>query len=117
MHKRNALQEKAGRGSHLHKKWPDVVAVKNGICDIIIEEERQPTIRKIDDDVCVITKCKFLWTNGKLYDLAEPYLFILINENTNNLDNSVRENIGIFKKVVVCNKDEFEDMYKLYYLE
>ncbi len=117
MRKRNALQENPGKGKHLHKKRPDVVAVKDDTCDIIIEEERQPTIEKINDDIRIITKCKFLWTNRKLYDLADPYLFILINENVNNLGNSVRDSVGTFKKVVICNKDEFEGMYETHYLE
>ena len=117
LHKRNALQEEQGKGWHLQKKRPDVVGVKNDICDIIIEEERQPTSEKINNDIHLITKCKYLWANGRLYDLGNPSLFILINENVNNLNNSIRENIGTFKKVIVCDKNEFEDMYEMYYLE
>jgi len=111
LHNRSALQEEPGKGRHLHKKWSDITAVKGDICDIVIEEERQPTIEQIKNDISIITKCRYLWSNGRLYSLRDPYLFILVNDNINNIEYSTEKNVGNFKEVIVCDKNEFTDIY------
>lgn len=115
LHKRNALQEEPGKGRHLHKKWSDIVAVRGDVCDIVIEEERQPTIEKIDSDISIITRCQYLWTNGRLYSMSCPHLFILVNDNVNDVEYFVKEGVGNFEKVIVCSKSEFESAYAEHY--
>jgi hypothetical protein len=115
LHKRSALQEEPGKGRGLHKKWSDVTAVRGDICDIVIEEDRQPTPEQIISEISIITKCNYLWTNNRLYTLTNPYLFILVNDNINNVEYSVEESIGNFRKVIVCNKSDFAEMYEKHY--
>ena len=111
-HRRNALQEQPGKGRHLHKKWPDVVAIKGLQCDIVIEEERQADAWKAQQDVDVITRCKYLWVDGIQFDLINPVLFVLLDGPLYNADVSVTDNVGTFKRVVVCQKSDFEDAFR-----
>ena len=108
---RSALQEQPGKGRQLHKKWPDVVGVRGATCDIVVEEEREPTAGKIEVDIETITRCRYLWVDGGLFTLSQPALFILVNSRS-GVPGSVRENVGSFKRVVVCGKGEFESMFR-----
>lgn len=116
LRKRNALQEEPGKGRPLHKKWSDVVAVRGDVCDIVIEEERQPTTEKIESDISIVTRCRYVWTNGRLYTMSNPYLFILVYENVNDVEYFDKENVGNFEKVIVCGKGEFEDAFTKHYI-
>ena len=108
---RIALQEQPGKGRHLHKKWSDVAGVRGHMCDIVIEEEREPAYGKISTDIDTITRCRYVWVDGGLYTLSQPTLFILVSSGYTTTS-SVDENVGSFKRVVVCAKGEFEGMFR-----
>jgi predicted RNA-binding Zn-ribbon protein involved in translation (DUF1610 family) len=112
---RSALQEQPGKGRQLHKKWPDVVGVRGATCDVVVEEEREPTFGKIEVDIEIITKCRYLWVDSRLFPLSQPTLFILVN-SPYGVQSSVRDHVGSFKRVVVCAKGEFESMFRQHYL-
>ena len=114
-HLRSALQKESGKGRGKHCKWPDIVGIKGDICDIIIEEERQPNGLKIRGDLDIITPCNYLWTNRRTYNLNNPTLFILINDTT-EYPTSVKEKIGSFSKAIVCMKNDFPEMFERYYI-
>ena len=115
-HRRNALQEEPGKGRHLHKKWPDVVAVKGSACDVVIEEERQADVWKAQQDIDIITHCKYRWGDGAQFDLVNPVLFVLLAASFQSAPMSVRDGVGTFKRVVACEEAEFADAYQQYYL-
>lgn len=117
LHMRSALQEKPGKGRELHLKWPDVTALKGEACDIVIEEEREPGQDKIDKDISLITRCGYLWADGSIYRLVKPVLFVLISQANGSTRALVRERVGTFKRVVVCAKQSFEEMYVKHYLQ
>lgn len=110
--KRNALQEQSGKGREFHKKWADICGIKNEKLKIIIEEERKPTIPKIEEDIEIISKCRYLWTGGKEFKFdPDCVLFILLYNNINNIQERVVENKGNLKRIVVCNKELFKEKY------
>lgn len=114
-HLRSALQKVPGKGRDNHCKWPDIVGIKGDICDIIIEEERQPNEGKIEGYLDIITQCNYLWTNGRTYNLNNPTLFILIDDTT-EYPTSVKEKIGSFSKTIECMKNDFPEMFERYYI-
>jgi len=113
---RSALQELPGTGRPLQKKWPDITAVKDLGCDIVIEEERRPTQEKVDTDIRTITRCRYLWALGRQFELRRPHLFIVLNDNVNNIPPSVQDNVGHFCRVIVCTVEDFPNKYESYYL-
>ncbi len=113
--KRNALQEQSGKGRILHQKWPDICGIRNGKLRIIIEEERKTTSNKVNEDIDIISKCKYLWTDNTEFSFdAECSLFILLYHNINNIPETVIENKGNLKRIVICNKELFRDKYTQY---
>jgi hypothetical protein len=110
-HKRSALQEQPGMGRTYHKKWPDVVGVRGDTCSLVVEEEREPSAGKVEQDIAIITRCRYVWINGRLVTLSQPTLFILVNSQY-GVRSSVRSNVGNFRRVVVCAKSEFESMFR-----
>lgn len=113
--KRNALQEQSGKGREFHKKWADVCGIENEKLKILIEEERKPTIPKIEEDIEIISKCRYLWTGGKEFKFdPDCVLFILLYNNINNVQERVVENKGSLKRIVVCNKELFKEKYNRY---
>ncbi len=116
LRKRNALQEDPGKGRSLHKKWADVVGVRGRSCDIVIEEERMPAAGKIEVEVGIITRCRYLWTDGRQFALTKPYLFVVIDGEGYESMPSVRERVGTFDKVIVCRKIDFGEMFRRHYL-
>lgn len=113
--KRNALQEQPGMGRKLHKKWADVCGIKNDKLKIIVEEERKPTKYKIEEEIEIISKCKYLWSDGSEFDIDQDcVLFILLYNNINNVQERVLENKGNLKRIVVCDKESFREKYDCY---
>ncbi|NJD53845.1 MAG: hypothetical protein FIB07_13370 [Candidatus Methanoperedens sp.] len=113
--KRNALQEQSGKGRVLHKKWPDVCGISNDKLKIIIEEERKPPNNTIEEDINIISKCKYLWVDNKEFPFdPECTLFILLYNNINSIPENVIENKGNLKRIVVCDKQLFEQKYTQY---
>ncbi len=112
---RNALQEHAGKGSHLHKKWADICAIQNGKARVIIEEERHPTEKKVSEDIATIVKCRYVWTDEDLFPF-DPHcvLFILLNDNVNRIRERTSWNVGSIKTVIVCDKESFREKYAEY---
>lgn len=109
--KRSALQERPGKGRELHKKWPDICAIRDGTVRVIIEEERRATEDKIRSDIERIRTCKYLWADGGLFPLdAECVLFILLNENIYSVKDRILQNQGCMKTVVICSKETFQQM-------
>jgi hypothetical protein len=116
---RIALQEMPGKGSHLQKGWKraDITPVKDEICDLIIEEEFQPNIKRINEYIPKITKCRYLWIANRLCTLCEPWLFIVLPNNADRIDSEVLKDTGTFRKIVVCNSNEFKIHYEEYCLK
>lgn len=112
---RSALQEQPGKGRALQKKWADVVGVRGSVCDVVIEEGREPATGKISADIETITRCRYVWVDERLLQLSQPTLFILVNSRY-GLSSSVEEYVGAFERVVVCAKSEFEGLFRQYCL-
>ncbi len=70
--KEPALQEEPKKGNQYQKKQCDVVGIRNGVCDIVIEEERRPGFGKVDEVIAKITKCGFLWVDRAIHSRAIP---------------------------------------------
>ncbi len=115
--KTSALQVEPGKGRALHVKEADITAVKGEYCDIVIEEEMQPNQEKVEEDVQRITPCRYLWTNNRQFELHSPTLFVLINGNPNRIPTTVRRNVGCFKQVIVCEEQEFRQLFEKHYLQ
>ena len=113
----SALQEQPGKGQALHKKEADITAVRGDLCDIIIEEELRPNLDKVQQDISLITPCRYLWTRGQQFELRDVYLFVVINDNPNGISQSIREGAGCFKRVIVCEKYDFGRLYQSHYLQ
>lgn len=113
---RSALQEQPGKGTTLQKKWPDITAVKGSVCDIVIEEERRPTQEKVNNDIRTIAPCRYLWTLGREFELRRPHLFIVLNDNVNNIPASIQDDVDGFWRVIVCTAEDFPRMYETCYL-
>jgi uncharacterized protein YraI len=111
-----ALQEQPGKGRALQKKEPDVVGIRDGTCDIVIEEELNPSAGTVEADIARNTQCKYLWVDGRLFTLSQPTLFVLVDGQGYAAPSEVREQVGTFKRVVVCRKSEFAEMYRKHYL-
>jgi hypothetical protein len=92
-----------------------VVGVRGSVCDIVIEEEREPAFGKISADIETITRCRYVWVDERLLPLSQPSLFILVNSRY-GVSSSVEEYVGAFERVVVCAKSEFESMFRRYCL-
>ena len=93
--KRNALQESSGKGRGLHKKWADICAIRNGKVSVIIEEERRATDAKVRADIETISRCKYLWTDGREFPFDPGcVLFILLNDNIYNVQERIVHNKG-----------------------
>lgn len=110
--KRSALQEKPGKGRELHKKWADVVGVHGTACDIVVEEELEPGYGKVQQDIDIITRCRYLWADSQLFTLSQPCLFVLVDSRGSATLASVRDDVGTFKRIVVCEKSKFETMFR-----
>ena len=110
---RCALQEKPGYGRDFQKKWADICAVRNGNVKVIIEEERKATESKVWKDIDIISKCMYLWTDNQLFPFDNLcYLFIVLNNNINYLPESLDHRKGNLRSVIVCNTENFPDLYK-----
>ncbi len=112
----SALQREPGKGTNLHKKEADVTAVLGGCCDIVIEEELRPTREHVDNDIAKITPCKYVWALGQQFELRAPYLFILINDDQNDIAPLAYPARGNFRRTIVCRVEEFKREYEEYYL-
>jgi len=111
-HKRNALQEKPGKGRALHKKWADICAIKSGKVKVIIEEERKATETKVGSDINIIKNCHYNWVDGNIYPFDdECLLFILLNKNIHGIPERIYDNMGSLNKVIICEKGKFKDYY------
>jgi hypothetical protein len=111
---RSALQEQPGKGRPLHKKWPDITAVSHGFCDLVIEEERAPGEGKVEQDIEIITACRYLWAREALYPLRNPTLFVVVTEATLSPSPIVRGKVGHFRQVIVCEEKDFSALYERY---
>ena len=116
---RIALQEIPGKGSDLQKGWKraDIAPVKGKICDLIIEEEFQPNMKRIIEYLPKIIKCKHLWVANRSYTLCEPWLFILVTENADHIVSKAPKDTGTFEKLIICNRNEFKTRYEECYLK
>jgi hypothetical protein len=108
-----ALQEKSGKGRHLHKKKADICAIRNGLVKVIVEVERKPTLEKVNRNIDIISKCWYLWAAGKLFRF-DPLcvLYVVINNNEFRIPERVESSVGSLRWVVVCNKEEFPEKFK-----
>ncbi len=113
----SALQVEPGKGRSLHKKQADITAMTGDVCDIIIEEELRPNKEKIDDDIAKISPCKYLWTLGQQFELHDPCLFVLVNDDKFSIRPYTIERVGNLRRVIVCRVEEFQDQYENYYLQ
>jgi hypothetical protein len=110
--KRNALQEKPGKGRDLHKKWADICAIRSGRVKVIVEEERKKTVSEVETVIEKVAKCRYLWVDGKLFPFdTECSLFIVMNDNIYNVQERVDRNVGNLKRVIVCSKESFREKY------
>jgi len=109
------------RKGFIKMKEPDVTAVIDRRCNIVIEECWTKSdiygIRKARDK---ILKCKELRIHKfGWYRLFNPYLFILKGDDIKYdviiTPSTKPESTGIWK-IVECYIDDFEDKYKEYYL-
>ena len=113
--KHSALQEKPGKGRGLHKKRADICAVKDGFVKVIIEEERKATEDKVWKDIDIISECMYLWTDGELFPFDNLCtLFVILNNNINNIPERVDSSVGNLRYVIVCRIDRFPDLYNQY---
>jgi hypothetical protein len=74
--------------------------VRGSVCDVVIEEEREPATGKISADIETITRCRYVWVDERLLQLSQPTLFILVNSRYGVMS-STEECVGAFERVVV----------------
>lgn len=113
---RSAVQEQPGKGRHLWKKCPDITAVSRGICDLVIEEERAPGAGKIEQDINIITACRYQWAGSELHPLRDASLFVVVTEAALGSSPIVRGKVENFRQVIVCEEKDLTALYKRYCL-
>jgi len=75
-----------------------------------------PAAGKIEVEVGIIPRCRYLWTDVRQFALTKPYLFVVIDGEGYESMPSVRERVGTFDKVIVCRKIDFGEMFRRHYL-
>ena len=77
--------------------------------------KRKPTDDKVREDIDIVAKCKYLWTDGTLFPFdRERVLFVVLNDNVHGVPERVVRDIGNLKTVIVCSKESFGKRYTEY---